>query len=149
MRAVVQRVTQARVTVDGEVVGEIGKGFVVLLGVGKEDTETDAEYLADKIVDLRVFEDENGKLNLSLKDTVGSLLVVSQFTLYGDCRKGRRPGFDQAARPEQAEALYNYFVERCRSHGVKVETGRFQAVMMVEIHNDGPVTMLLDSKKLF
>ncbi|GAE89911.1 D-aminoacyl-tRNA deacylase [Acetivibrio straminisolvens] len=149
MRAVVQRVTFSKVTVEDEVIGKIGKGLTVLLGVGSDDGEKDVGYLADKIVNLRIFEDENGKMNLSLKDVGGELLVVSQFTLYGDCRKGKRPGFDRAARPETAKELYEKFVEACRSYGVKVETGKFQAMMMVEIHNDGPVTMLIDSKKEF
>ncbi|HHV29387.1 D-aminoacyl-tRNA deacylase [Acetivibrio mesophilus] len=149
MRAVVQRVTASKVTVEGEITGEIGKGLMVLLGVGCDDSEKDVGYLADKIVNLRIFEDENGKMNLSLKDVGGELLVVSQFTLYGDCRKGKRPGFDKAARPEAAKELYEKFVQECQNYGVKVETGRFQAMMMVEIHNDGPVTMLIDSKKEF
>lgn len=149
MRAVVQRVSQAKVTVEGENVGEIEKGIMVLLGVGQEDTEKDIEYLADKIINLRIFEDENGKMNISLLDIKGELLVVSQFTLYGDCRKGKRPSYDKAARPEIAEAMYEKFIETCRKYGVKVETGKFQAMMMVEIHNDGPVTLLLDSKKEF
>ncbi len=149
MRAVVQRVSEASVSVDGEITGEIGKGFVVLLGVGQMDTEKDADYLADKIVNLRVFEDDNQKMNLSLLDKQASLLIVSQFTLYGDCRKGRRPSFDKAARPEQAERLYNYFVQKCRDYGINVQTGKFQAEMTVKIYNDGPVTLLIDSSKEF
>lgn len=150
MRAVVQRVSKAGVTVEGRVVGRIEKGLAVLLGVGQEDTDKDIAYLADKIVNLRIFEDENGKMNISVLDVKGALLVVSQFTLYGDCRKGKRPGYDKAARPEAAEGVYNKFVEYCKSsYDIKVETGKFQAMMMVEIHNDGPVTLLLDSKKEF
>lgn len=149
MRAVVQRVSHAKVTVDGEVEGKIGNGIVVLLGIGQEDTEKDIEYLADKIINLRIFEDENGKMNISLPDAKGELLVVSQFTLYGDCRKGRRPGYDKAARPEVAQNIYERFVDTCRKYNIKVETGKFQAAMMVDIHNDGPVTLLLDSKKEF
>ncbi|AUG58159.1 D-aminoacyl-tRNA deacylase [Acetivibrio saccincola] len=149
MRAVVQRVTYSKVTVENKTVGEIGKGLNVLLGIGKEDGQKDIEYLVDKIINLRIFEDENGKMNVSLKDINGQLIVVSQFTLYGDCRRGRRPGFDRAARPEDAEKIYNRFIEECKKHGVKVETGKFQAMMSVEIHNDGPVTILLDSKKEF
>lgn len=149
MRAVVQRVTQGSVTVEGQVTGAIGKGFVVLLGVGEEDTEKDADYIADKVVNLRVFEDAEGKMNLSLLDVGGSVLAVSQFTLYGDCRKGRRPGFTQAAGPEKAKALYDYFTDKIRLAGIQTEEGIFQAEMLVKIDNDGPVTMLLDSKKLF
>lgn len=149
MRAVVQRVTASRVTVEGETVGKIDNGLMVLLGVGAEDDDKDIQYLADKIINLRIFEDENGKMNVSLKDVGGELLVVSQFTLYGDCRKGKRPSFDKAAKPEAAQELYERFVEVCRGYGVKVETGKFQAMMMVEIHNDGPVTMLIDSKREF
>lgn len=149
MRAVVQRVTNARVLSDEKVAGKIGKGLMVLLGVGGEDTEKDAEYLAGKIVNLRVFEDGNGKMNLSLLDIQGELLVVSQFTLYGDCRKGRRPSYDKAGDPETANNLYETFISYCRGHGIKVETGVFQAKMLVEIYNDGPVTLLLDSKKEF
>ena len=147
MRAVIQRVSSARVRVGGEIVGEIGKGFLVLLAVGKEDSEKDADWLAEKIVGLRVFEDEQGKLNLSLKDVGGEILIVSQFTLYGDCRKGRRPSFDQSAPPELAERLYNYFVEKVKEKGVKVATGRFQAFMEVELVNSGPVTLIIDSQK--
>lgn len=149
MRAVVQRVAFSRVSVDGNVTGEIGKGLNVLLGVGQEDSEKDIEYLAEKIINLRIFEDINGKMNLSLKDVEGELLIVSQFTLYGDCRKGKRPSYDKAARPEFAEDMYNKFVERCKEYGVRVQTGKFQAMMMVEIQNDGPVTLLIDSKKEF
>jgi D-tyrosyl-tRNA(Tyr) deacylase len=149
MRAVVQRVREARVSVDGKIIGEIGHGLVVLLGVGNQDTDKDLSYLADKIMNLRVFEDENGKMNISLTDVGGELLIISQFTLYGDCRKGNRPSYSNAASPEEAEAMYNKFVDYCRQRGVKVETGKFQAEMLVEIHNDGPVTILIDSKKEF
>lgn len=149
MRAVVQRVSEARVSVDGQIVGEIGKGLAVLLGVAHDDTDSDIKYLADKIINLRIFEDENGKMNISMLDVGGELLVVSQFTLYGDCRKGKRPGYDKAARPEIAEEIYNKFLDYCRGYNIKVEAGRFQAIMMVEIHNDGPVTLLIDSKKEF
>jgi len=149
IRAVVQRVSEAKVTVEGKTVGEIGRGLAVLLGVRCDDTEKDMEYLADKILNLRIFDDEDGKMNVSLRDAGGGLLVVSQFTLYGDCRRGRRPGFSDAARPEQAERLYGMFVDYCRERGVRVETGKFRTTMMVEIHNDGPVTILLDSRKEF
>ncbi len=149
MRAVVQRVSRAKVTVAGEVIGEIGKGFMVLLGVGREDAEQDADWLAEKIAGLRVFEDSEGKMNLSLADTGGSVLVVSQFTLYADCRKGRRPGFELAAPPEQAEKLYHYFVAKLREKIPKVATGKFSANMDVELVNQGPVTLLLESKKSF
>ena len=149
MRAVVQRVTKGRVTVENEVVGDIGPGLVVLLGVGHEDTIEDARYLAEKIARLRIFEDPEGKMNLSVMDTGGEVLAVSQFTLMGDCRKGRRPGFSDAAAAETAERLYEDFVTGLREAGVPVNTGRFQTTMLVEIHNHGPVTMLLDSKKLF
>ena len=144
-----QRVTHARVTVDNKVVGEIGHGLLVLLGVAKEDAETDANYLADKITGLRVFEDASGKMNLSLGEAEGSMLVVSQFTLYGDVRRGKRPSFDQAAPPEKARQLYEYFVEKIRAAGLRCETGTFQAMMQVELVNDGPVTILLDSSKAF
>ena len=149
MRAVVQRVSSASVTVDRDVVGQIERGFMVLLGVGNEDVEADAVSLAEKIAGLRVFEDDNGKMNLSLNDVDGSMLVVSQFTLFGDCRKGRRPSFIEAARPEQAEALYECFVAEVVGQGISVETGRFQTHMDVQLVNDGPVTLLLDSRKTF
>ena len=149
MRAVVQRVSRASVGVGGEIVGAIECGFLVLVGVTHADTAADAESLADKIVGLRVFEDDAGKMNLSLADAGGRCLVVSQFTLYGDCRKGRRPSFVAAAKPEQAERLYETFVAAIRSRGVEVATGRFRAEMSVELVNDGPVTLLLDSGKLF
>lgn len=149
MRAVVQRVTKGRVRVEGETVGKIGPGFVVLLGIGREDTRADAQYLAEKVVNLRVFEDEEGKMNLSLLDVGGEILAISQFTLYGDCRKGRRPSFTAAAPPEEARALYEGFVQEVAGYGLRVATGQFQAHMLVEIHNDGPVTLLLDSKKEF
>lgn len=149
MRAIVQRVVKGKVTVDERTVGEIGKGLVVLLGIGQEDGEKDIEYLADKIMNLRIFEDESGKMNVSLLDIQGELLLVSQFTLYGDCRKGKRPSYDKAARPEAARELYESFVRYCKGYGTKVETGEFQAMMQVKIYNDGPVTLLLDSKKEF
>jgi D-aminoacyl-tRNA deacylase len=149
MRAVVQRVTDARVEVAGEVAGGVGAGFLLLLGVGRDDTESDADYLAEKIANLRVFDDDGGKMNRSLLETGGAVLVVSQFTLYGDVRRGRRPSYSDAAEPEKANQLYETFVERLRSFGVKVETGVFQAMMKVSLTNDGPVTILLDSRKLF
>ena len=149
MRAVVQRVSRSRVTVDGEVTGEIGKGFLVLLGVADGDTAADASLLAEKIVGLRVFEDAEGKMNLSLADVGGAMLVVSQFTLLGDCRKGRRPSFIAAARPEVARELYEAFVSAVRRQEIVAATGRFQAHMDVELVNDGPVTLLLDSRKEF
>ncbi len=149
MRAVVQRVTEARVEVAGEVVGEIGAGLLVLLGVARDDARDDADYLAEKINNLRVFDDDQGKMNRSLLETGGAMLAVSQFTLYGDVRRGRRPSYSDAAEPEKANELYQYFVERVRSFGVKVETGVFQAMMKVSLVNDGPVTILLDSRKLF
>lgn len=149
MRAVIQRVSRASVTVEGETVGEIGKGLLVLLGVGCQDSEKDALYLLDKILGLRVFEDAEGKMNLSLLDIKGELLVVSQFTLFGDVRRGKRPSFTDAAPPAKANALYEYFVGEARKQIEKVETGRFQAMMDVELVNDGPVTILLDSGKLF
>ena len=149
MRAVIQRVSRAQVSVREEIVGKIGRGILVLLGVGNTDTEADADYLAAKIAGLRIFEDENGKMNLSLADRAGEVLAVSQFTLHGDARKGRRPSFDGAAPPELARALYEHFVRRVREAGIHWETGRFQAMMQVELVNDGPVTILVDSKRLF
>ncbi len=149
MRVVVQRVSRASVTVEGEVVGSIGRGFLILLGVTHDDALGDAEYLAEKLVGLRAFEDEAGKINVSLAEAGGACLVVSQFTLYGDCRKGRRPSFVAAAGPEQAERLYETFVGAVRVRGITVATGRFRAHMEVELVNDGPVTLLLDSGKSF
>ncbi|WP_448379021.1 D-aminoacyl-tRNA deacylase [Fervidobacterium sp.] len=149
MRAVVQRVAKASVTVDNEVVGKISNGIVILLGVGKDDTEEDAKYLAEKIVNLRIFDDKNGKMNLSLLDVKGQALIISQFTLYGDCRRGRRPSYSDSAPPDLAKALYEKFIELVKNYDVHVETGIFAAHMLVEIHNDGPVTLLLDSKKVF
>jgi D-aminoacyl-tRNA deacylase len=145
MRAVIQRVTGASVRVDGRVVGEIGPGLLVLLGVAKTDSEKDSVFLAEKIVNLRIFADQAGKMNRSLIDSGGALLAVSQFTLYGDTRKGRRPSFDAAAPAETARALYESFVAAARSHGVRVETGVFQAHMEVSLVNDGPVTLLVES----
>lgn len=149
MRSVLQRVKSASVTIDGRVVGKIGRGLLVLLGVCDEDTEKDMVYLADKITGLRIFEDADEKMNLSLEDIGGELLIVSQFTLYGDCRKGKRPSFTGAGNPEYANSMYEKFIEYQKSKGIRVETGRFGADMQVELINDGPVTMLLDSKKLF
>ncbi len=147
MRAVVQRVNKAEVRVEGRPVGAVGKGMLVLLGVGKNDTPEDAQSLADKILNLRIFDDPAGRMNLSLLESNGELLCVSQFTLYGDCRKGRRPSYDQAARPEVAGGLYDAFVAAARAGGVTVQTGKFQAMMEVELVNDGPVTLLLDSER--
>ena len=149
MRAVIQRVSQAKVTVAGEVVGEITDGLLVLLGVTHDDEETDAAYLANKTAGLRIFEDDHGKMNLSVTDITGQVLVVSQFTLLGDCRKGRRPSFADAAPPDRADELYQSYVGCLRAEGLHVETGVFQATMKVELSNEGPVTILLDSKKLF
>jgi D-tyrosyl-tRNA(Tyr) deacylase len=149
MRAVVQRVSLAQVKVEQEIVGKIGRGLLVLLGVTHTDTEADADYLADKIAGLRIFEDENGKMNLDTAAVGGQILVVSQFTLYGDVRRGKRPSFDAAAPPDRARQLYEYFVQRIRATGLPCHTGRFQEMMQVELVNDGPVTILLDSAKTF
>src|SRR4029077_9636715 len=149
MRAVVQRVSRAQVAVNGEITGQIGLGLLVLLGVGRDDTNADATYLAEKIVGLRVFEDAHGKMNLSVQDAGGSVLAVSQFTLYGDVRRGKRPSFDAAAPPEKARQLYEFFVDQIRAAGLRCETGRFQEMMQVELVNEGPVTILLDSSKEF
>jgi D-tyrosyl-tRNA(Tyr) deacylase len=149
MRAVLQRVSEARVRVNGEIVGEIGRGLLVLLGVGQGDSAADARFLAEKTAGLRIFEDAQGKMNLSVEETGGAVLVVSQFTLYGDCRQGRRPGFSAAAPPEMADALYRQFVDGLQKRGLPVATGIFQAEMAVELVNDGPVTLLLDSRKEF
>lgn len=142
---VIQRVTEASVTVNDDVIGSIGRGIVVLLGVAKGDSEKEADYLVNKLIHLRIFEDEAAKMNRSLREVGGELLVVSQFTLLGDCRKGRRPGFSNAAPPDEADRLYLYMVEQLRTQGVHVETGQFQAQMLVKIHNDGPVTFIIDS----
>ena len=149
MRAVVQRVTRASVKVDGEIIGEIGNGLVVLIGVAREDTKVEAAYLVDKISNLRIFDDQEGKMNLSIKDVNGALLVVSQFTLYGDVRRGLRPSWIDAAPPEIAEPVYDFFVRQARAAVEDVATGKFQAMMQVELINDGPVTILLDSNKIF
>jgi len=149
MRAVVQRVSSAKVTVNGWIAGEIGLGLLVLLGVGQDDGESDANYMAEKVAGLRIFEDADGKMNRSVLDVGGSVLAVSQFTLYGDVRRGKRPSFDDAAPPEPARRLYELFVERIRAAGLRCETGRFQEMMQVELVNEGPVTILLDSSKTF
>jgi D-aminoacyl-tRNA deacylase len=149
MRAVVERVSRAKVTVNGWISGEIGMGLLVLLGVGQQDTDTDANYLAEKIAGLRIFEDHDGKMNRSVQEVGGSVLAVSQFTLYGDVRRGKRPSFDAAAPPEHARRLYELFVERICEAGLRCETGRFQEMMQVELVNEGPVTILLDSGKAF
>jgi D-aminoacyl-tRNA deacylase len=145
----VQHVSRASVKIGGDVVGEIGPGLLVLLGVAQDDAESDADYLADKIAGLRIFEDADGKMNLAAADVGGAVLAVSQFTLFGDVRRGKRPSFDAAARPEQAVRLYDYFVEKIRAAGLRCETGRFREMMQVELVNEGPVTILLDSKKTF
>lgn len=149
MRAIVQRVTSSRVVVDGRVIGEIGRGFNVLIGISKDDTEEDLKYIKDKVVNLRVFEDESNKMNKSLLDVEGDILAISQFTLYGYCRKGRRPNFMEALGGDEAKILYDKFVLMLRETGLKVETGEFGADMKVDIQNDGPVTIMLDSKKNF
>lgn len=149
MRVVVQKVTSSKVIVEGNIVGSINKGLNLLIGISKEDSEADLVYLRDKIINLRIFEDENDKMNLSLLDVKGDILAISQFTLYGDCRKGRRPNFMEAEGGERANSLYNKFVELLRETNLKVETGKFGAHMMVDIQNDGPVTLILDSKKNF
>jgi len=149
MRAVVQRVKRAKVDVDGKTVGSIGLGLLVLLGVGQDDTEADADYLAGKVSGLRIFEDSAGKMNLSVGEVSGGVLVVSQFTLFGDCRQGRRPSFTAAAPAQRASVLYEHFARKIAETGLPVAKGQFQAMMQVELVNDGPVTMLLDSKKLF
>lgn len=149
MRAVIQRVSRASVTVEGRIAGQIGQGLLVLLGVARTDNEAAADYLAEKIAGLRIFEDDGGKMNLSVADVKGEVLLVSQFTLYGDVRRGKRPSFDAAAPPEQARKLYEYMVERLRALSVPCQTGVFQAMMQVELVNDGPVTILLDSEKGF
>jgi D-tyrosyl-tRNA(Tyr) deacylase len=149
MRAVVQRVSRASVSIEGRVVGEIGLGLLVLLGVSTSDANADADYLAEKIAGLRIFEDDNGKMNLSVADVGGAVLAISQFTLYGDVRRGKRPSFDDAARPERARELYEYFVTQIRRRSLHCETGQFQAMMSVSLVNEGPVTVLLDSSKSF
>lgn len=146
MRVVVQRVSRGQVSIDGEVVGKIGRGLVILLGVSEEDSEGDAKFLAGKCMNLRIFKDENDKMNLSALEIKGELLSISQFTLYGDCRKGRRPSFIHAAKPEKGEELYEVFNRYLRQSGLKVETGRFGAMMDVDIYNEGPVTIIIDSK---
>jgi len=149
MRAVVQRVKQAKVKVNSELTGEITSGLLVFLGIGKEDSKEDADYLLEKIINLRIFEDQADKLNLSAADLNKELLLVSQFTLFGDCRKGRRPSFFEAAPPNEAEVIYNYFVKKAEESELEIATGKFQAAMDVSLVNDGPVTILLDSKKKF
>jgi D-tyrosyl-tRNA(Tyr) deacylase len=149
MRACIQRVSRAQVTVDRQVIGRIGRGLVVLLGVGSDDSDDDAQYLADKIAGLRIFDDSEGKMNLAIRDVGGAMLVISQFTLYGDCRRGRRPSFTDAAPPDRAMELYEAFVRQLEQSGVPVQLGRFREHMDVELVNDGPVTLLVDSDKAF
>ena len=149
MRTVIQRVSRAQVSIEGKIKGSIGKGLVVFVGIAAEDSQKDLQWLAEKIVHLRIFEDNSGKMNTSLTDIKGEVLIISQFTLYGDCRKGRRPGFSGAAPPLKAEPYYQQFVEEVKSKGIQVATGTFQADMQVELINDGPVTLLLDSEKKF
>jgi len=149
MRAVIQRVRRCRVTVESCTTSEIGSGLLVLLGVGKSDTEAAADYLVEKVLSLRIFEDDTEKMNLSVQDKKGEVLIISEFTLYGDTRRGKRPSFDAAAQPEEARRLYEYFVEKIRATGLRCETGQFQAVMEIELVNSGPVTILLDSDKTF
>ncbi|MFH0811853.1 MAG: D-aminoacyl-tRNA deacylase [Pseudomonadota bacterium] len=149
MRAVIQRVKNARVKVNGRIIGSIGPGLLLFLGIGREDTHNDADYLVDKSINLRIFEDKEGKLNLSLLDVAGEMLVVSQFTLMADCRQGRRPSFSAAQEPERAKELYLYFIRQVKEKGVSIATGEFQSIMDVNILNHGPVTVLLDSKKAF
>lgn len=147
MKAVIQRVKESSVLVNGSIIGKINRGILILLGISKDDTEKDAQYLASKIPDLRIFEDKEGKMNLSLLDTKGEILVVSQFTLFGDCSKGRRPSYTCAARPDLANSLYEYFISLLRKRDIKTETGQFQAMMDVHLINDGPVTLVLESNK--
>jgi D-tyrosyl-tRNA(Tyr) deacylase len=149
MRAVIQRVKEARVEVEGEVAGRIGEGILLFLGIRKDDTQDDIKYLVEKVLGLRMFDDDAGKMNLSITDVGGEILVVSQFTLYGDCRKGRRPSFDEAASPDMAERLYDIFVEEVKKRGINVQTGRFRAIMDIHLTNSGPVTILLDSRRVF
>ena len=149
MRSVVQRVSKAKVTVNDEIIGSINKGLLVFLGIGNEDIDADMEYLCDKIINLRIFEDENEKMNLSLLDIQGEILIVSQFTLYGDLRKGKRPNFMNAAPPNVAEDIYLKFIEKCKTYNIKVQTGAFGEHMNIELINDGPVTIMIDSKKQF
>ncbi len=149
MRAVVQRVLDSEVKVDDEIIGSINEGLCVLLGVGSKDTKEDADYLIDKIINLRVFDDEDGKMNLSAKDLNRDIMVISQFTLYGDCRSGRRPGYSEAASPGKAEELYDYFIDKIKNTELKIANGEFKAYMNVSLNNDGPVTLLIDSKKKF
>lgn len=149
MRSVVQRVSKASVSVDGEIIGQIGRGLLVLLGIHGEDQKREIEWMAEKVVNLRIFEDHEGKMNLSIRDIKAKMLIVSQFTLYGDCRKGRRPGYSHAAAPEIAEPLYGQFIAKIEQIGIETASGKFGAMMDVELVNDGPVTLLLDSDKRF